>query len=593
MATQDSPRAAVEQFILDVAAATRIRQEDVMLERIENALENLRSAADVDLPFLEASLRARPDALNLLLGTDGELMEALKNDTIGTAASYQMSDWYDECFDGLEAHFARITIRHGIAERNIPDCGATFRPASPAPGRGPNALIGDFYFFADFAPGNKVVWDRRVFDIENPVLSMLATQEEDVPIAFDPTPLPRWQPGPLFRYHPERFKQTRGYAREILASRDGRGAPETPELWQARLNSEMNIIGAALNEQLVRSPLRNRASDIVSTATMHTESNLFTIYDQFEGAGRQIFDIPLMLVEMFRHTKVDDVPLSLLHSPYNSYYLHFSPQEGLEIEPGWAVDGAYVTHIEKHSLLQIVLVGRPETDSDVRNWFKSAEPIYTAVFDKATATMDVGTALDTVFSNKLAELDREISVGNIEMQANLEEARKTLLGEGVDLSHMKIVPTVSQNGAERAETLKRRLPVFRDALCLVINSMCYMTAYPEDLDPQWPIDAPARLVEKATAISGKAAARAKSQLESLGYRAVHLCGKHYRRTTLGEYESTDITKKRHFRRGHWKRQPYGEARALRKLQWRMPVIVNRDLPDDDGDEITGHLYMVT
>lgn len=155
---------------------------------------------------------------------------------------------------------------------------------------------------------------------------------------------------------------------------------------------------------------------------------------------------------------------------------------------------------------------------------------------------------------------------------------------------MTIRPGVSQNAAVRAQETKRRFPVFRDAMRLVVNGICYLTAYPDDSDPPWPAEAPAALREKATSGTKKEAKRAKSKLEALGFTPVHLAGAHFRRTLVGVFETTDRTVHRHFRRGHWKRQAYGVGLALRKLQWRMPVIVNRDRPSDDTPP--GHLYLV-
>ncbi len=431
------------------------------------------------------------------------------------------------------------------------------------------------------------------------MLSFLAASEEVDEITYDPTPLPRWTPGPLFRYHPERYQQTRAYVPRILNQRRGRAPATSREIWEKQWNGEMRIMLTAMNEQRMCSPMKEGwRPGHQSTAAMYTEANIFVLFDQFHCNGRQVFDIPPMIVEMFRNTDVDDVPLNLLHSPYESYYIHFGPQEGLEIEPGWSVDGAYVTHIEKHELLQIVLVGRPTDDGSVRNWFKDAEPIYTAVYDKSVATMDVGTATDTVVAKKLAELDREVAVGNAEMQAKVEEARLAMRAQGQDISNLKIIPSVSENGTERAQTLQRRTPVFKEALRLVINGICYLTAYPDDSDPQWPADAPSALVQKATEVDeqsssgrGKANKKAKSQLEALGYRAVHLCGQHFRKSETGEFESTDRTVKRHWRRGFWTRQAYGERWSLRRLAWRHPVIVRRDVGADD--DTPGHIYLVS
>lgn len=590
MSTLEQSRQAIDAFIEVGSQLGRRRRDKSVFEQLHSACEALLSLDGLDLDYLDAELRSRPNALNGLMSVRGGLLDEVA-DVLDDYVAQELQDWFEECEAEIAEHFAhraRSAQRRFDAD-DAPESIVLFRPAAVAPGRSAKALIGDFHFAYANSFEGRVLWDRRVFDIDYPAVSMLAMASLVSQLTFDEHVLPKWQPGPLFRYHPERFRQTRsGYLRGINSFRSKRQPPRTDDELLERLNQEVGFISQEINALSARFPLKGRQGQ--KAPPLDAEIDMFMLFDQFDAAGRQIFDLPPLLVEMFRNTDIENVPLDMLHSPYQSYFLHFGPQTDLELD-GWPVDGAYVTHIPEQGLLQIQLVSRPTEDSAIRQWHSKAEPSFAFSFDQSTATMDVGMALDTVFAARLAESARQVAVGNIETGAHIEEASRALSAEGFDLSGFHVQPKVSEGAAERTEIDKRRFPIFREALRLVINSICYLTAYPEDNGPQWPDDTPASLREKATTGSDKEVKRAKSKLESLGFKAVHLCGQHFRRTAVGDYESTDRTVKRGWRRGHWLRQAYGERHSLRKLQWRMPTIVNRNRPPTD-EPLDGHIYMV-
>lgn len=594
MPRAEESRPAIDAFVAAGSQLARGRYDNAMLRQLDSACDALMEQSALDLGYLDALLRSRPAALNGLMSVEGGILEILTDEVLDHYAAPDLADWFEECEQGITEHFARVAHSQRIAfdYRDSPETTAVFRPAAAAPGRGANAIIGDFYFVHANGFEGRVMWDRRVFDIEYPAIAMLTSASFVSELSFDAHVLPRWQPGPLFRYHPERFKQSRAcYLRPVYSTRAASKPPRSNDEFMARFNEEAGRIMRESNALSLRFPLKEKLTQpFPASEATKSELELFMLYDQFEESGRQIFDLPPILAEMFRNTDVENVPLDMLHSPYQSYFLYFGPQDDLEFEEDWLVDGAYVTHIPEDGLLQVMLVSRPTDDSDIRHWHSKPEPCFVFAFDKSTKTMDVGTALDTVLSARLSALAREVAVGNAEASADIEKAQRALMADGIDVSGMHVIPNISEGAAARIEISKQRFPVFREALRLVINGICYLTAYPEDTDPQWPADAPQALREKAVAGTDKEAKRAKSKLESLGYKAVHLCGQHFRRTEAGQYESTDRSVKSGWRRGHWKRQHYGVARSLRKLQWRMPVMVNRSQPSNDPPE--GHLYMI-
>ena len=135
----------------------------------------------------------------------------------------------------------------------------------------------------------------------------------------------------------------------------------------------------------------------------------------------------------------------------------------------------------------------------------------------------------------------------------------------------------------------RRHPVYKKALDLAVNALCYITAYPDDIKEVWPEGTPINLTLKAEAGSSKEQQRAKSKLAGLGYSPVHLCGQRivlHSNTNLNEGHHL----KTHWRRGHWRNQAYGQGRELRKLIWIMPSLIGTK---QDTTPIEGHIYLVS
>jgi hypothetical protein len=60
----------------------------------------------------------------------------------------------------------------------------------------------------------------------------------------------------------------------------------------------------------------------------------------------------------------------------------------------------------------------------------------------------------------------------------------------------------------------------------------------------------------------------------LGYRKLWFCGYNSARVN-GQQTSDSGPVKTHWRRGHWRNQPYGKGLAQTRLTWIRPVIVNK------------------
>lgn len=434
-----------------------------------------------------------------------------------------------------------------------------------------------------------VVWDRWASDVDDPVMAYA-----DIGFLFD-TPDYRCEPKtaekpapPLYRYHPERFKAYRDYAEPVGKLYRQRVDPATGMLTIDQLNEIARHMSTELNQRSLRFPRKRKESHPQPSLVIEAEETLATAYGRFVQAGRQIIDFPPALTEMLAETDIDDIPLNSINLPYASQYLYFGPQPSLEIEPDWLVDGAYVEQRGASGDVRFTVTAVPHEQALSAQWYLFPEVEYTQDFVGEFRSMDLATAIDTVLSSRLAELMKRRARAGGDITATLEEAAtESGMALPAGVSVVDVSPTLA---AVRDDITRRRHPVYKAALQLVVNALCYVAAYPEDIDTVWPEGTPDSLKQKALHGKGKEQMRAKSKLTALGYVPVHICGQRVaeQRTHRGIPGHGHVAT--HWRRGHWRNQVHGPARSLRKLIWVMPVVVGSK---HDAEPEAGHVYLVS
>lgn len=437
----------------------------------------------------------------------------------------------------------------------------------------------------------RVTWDRWTEDCDDPVMAYA-----DLGFMFD---LKKYECGqkprepvepPLYRYHPERFKATREYAEIVGKFYRHYVDPASGMLTVDQINSLGNQMLDHLNERSMRYPRKLKVRHPSPSLVQEAELSLATAYGRFVQSGRQIMDFPPALMEVLAKTDIDDIPLDSIRLPFASQYLYFGEQADLELAPGWFVDGAYVEQRGAAGDVRFTLTAAPKDHNLSWQWYLFPEAQYTQDFVGEFRSMDLATAIDTVLSARLADLrtTRESRGGDITRKMQDQAAEQgAALPEGVC-----IVDVSPEMAVQRDEITRHAHPVYRSAMQLVVNALCYVSAYPDDIDTVWPEGTPESLKAKVQSGRGKEIQRAKSKLASLGYVPVHICGKRIieQRLALGTGPSGQGHPATHWRRGHWRNQVHGPGRALRKLVWVMPVIVGKGSHDNPE---SGHVYLVT
>lgn len=388
---------------------------------------------------------------------------------------------------------------------------------------------------------------------------------------------------PMYEFHPQRFRAVLPFVKQIGQKAQNGEPMFTMEAFQFGTGQLIHDF----NFKNDKTPLRYRNTDHRAVQKL-VEASMF--YGDFVTYGRQIFDFPQSLVESFRKSDVEDIPLDAIALPYESFYLHFGAQEDLETAPGWHPDGAYVARIgdvKGDHLIQFCLTSINKDQMKYEDWAANPEPLYIQGVSSELMGTGIGEAVDHVISAKIAELQKQI---NSSMQNNIDEALKN--GELSELSYKEVVDVSGKNAQKELEKLPKLHTVWREMLNLVINSIAYLTSYREDVRTEWPKKTPKDLLGHSTDGTPKQKQRAKSKLAALGYTSIHFCGTKFVEMITDDIPSGGNGKRKPtWVRGSWVWQPHGTKHSLRRLQWRMPHVRNKE--NDIDEDSMGHLYLVS
>lgn len=314
------------------------------------------------------------------------------------------------------------------------------------------------------------------------------------------------------------------------------------------------------------------------------EEVLFNRVQDYEQAGRHIYHLDPMLVRMFRETSVADVPMFGLTTPFPSIYVYFGPEAGIRSPHGHPIDGAYVEISDS-----IGITGREER-------------VLWIVLTPVAQDLDAMRRLPIVERLRADDGYRTIVLSSEDRDRTVGEAHESLfltLGEHIarksEFEHYRAQKTMLELGMiERMQTYEeaKANPSIDDedalwkgydgeAVNLVVNALCFLTARADDVVRRWQDGTPAEGLDKIEqAKTPKRIRKAISELEALGYRKVWVCGsetaRRVRTTAAGDGVEC------HWRRGHWRNQAHGPRRSERKLIWIEPTVVGGEGAEPKG-----------
>lgn len=364
------------------------------------------------------------------------------------------------------------------------------------------------------------------------------------------------------RYAPIRYEATRPYAKRIgkmFAAEARKGEAERLAFVSDRLfrliDGEINRLGYPSGPGPTQGEIGN-----------------VQIYGEYQDGGRIIFDVRKELSKSLLVTDCREISCDSIVFPARSFYLHFGPGTGL-VENGMMIEGAFVQDCpeEKALLVDLVAAGAFAVEEFWR--LPMGEQLTGIRVDLSQPEMSISAALDS-------SIDIIIGNNNKFLQQTAEIERELSVQYGRPIR----VPSPVENIADKRELL-------HSAMQLVINTLFFLSAEPRDVQEDWEASVPAKLLEKLQSPKQGIRISTEKKLLNSGYVKVRFVGRDYAGTLEGKAVAAAMgpgrTMPTHLRRGHFRSQPYGPERALRKTVFIAPVVVN-----PGKGETPGRIYEV-
>lgn len=116
------------------------------------------------------------------------------------------------------------------------------------------------------------------------------------------------------------------------------------------------------------------------------------------------------------------------------------------------------------------------------------------------------------------------------------------------------------------------------------NGLCYIGAYPDEIEESYPDSAPSELVEQIQNTPPSKRKRLVQEITKLGFTRIRFPRMNFARSErTSEKLGGKVTP--YWKRGHWRNQPVGPGRQSRRLTWVRPCKVG-------GEPQQGHIYQV-
>jgi len=382
----------------------------------------------------------------------------------------------------------------------------------------------------------------------------------------------------LLCYHPNRFINSRDYFRTLynyfrnLVRSDGIMSDIE---FQDLLNRFMRGYWVP---HLAELPVGERPRN---TKKHGNEFDLFCHVARFCLCGRNIFHFSPPLSSLLKLTDVEDVRWESIKLPYSCFHIYLGAQKDWPLQgPEHSVDGAYVDEVltPKFRGVSVLLTTHSPvtTDSSAWNYVLTQEPYYYFPFEIEGFEATVGDTFRHTIGTD-ADFDDDWSPPEIPDEA------KQMAGErGISLGSL---PREATAQAQKVRENVKGLPVFREALKLVVNCLCYLSSPSREVTARYPDSAITQAIARACTPLGRA--RAEKRAVRDGYTLIHFCGDSLERDVEATPTGRELSA--HWRRGHWRNQAIGLGRSEHKLIWIRPTLVRKDKADLG---IPGHLYDV-
>lgn len=378
-----------------------------------------------------------------------------------------------------------------------------------------------------------------------------------------------------------RYMRNRPFARKAMQLYRrivGRGIPTNT--WIQEIGEMMMPI---YNDIIMAMPREKRPER--PTAMLVQEASLAGHVGAFVEHGRNIFFLEPQLVQLLGQTDLTNVRCGDIQLPFDCFHISFGDAfDGALPGAPNRIDGAYITsHPDWSDKLQILVTTRrlDQQHPDKPNrWPFSRDVYFYAPLNVSDPDATFEDVVRTAIEGGEIKIEQSIMTPDDEKVVELPGGPVLVR----DVRHL--------TDAEQTELTREGLPMFRRALVLVVNALCYLNASSDETSTKrLPDDTPADLVANWQSAKVSLRDRAKSGLLERGFMPVLLRNSDVAVETSLANSGSGAQVSTHWRRGHWRRQPHGQGRALIKLMWIRPALVAADhgaVPDTKG-----HLYRLS
>lgn len=362
-------------------------------------------------------------------------------------------------------------------------------------------------------------------------------------------------------YAPIRYEATRPYAVSL-------GKAYLAE-YQKGEAARMKFVGSKLLQMLKAGV--SKMGQERGPGPLQAEIVNVQVFGSYCSGGKVIFDVSKVLTQTLVHTDAEDIPCGELVFPASSFYLHFGADAGL-VDDGFDIEGAYIARHRDRMMVDLVAHGHGQSHFLSLPMGERMTGTHVMLDDPEK---HVAQALDEAIADIL-EKNHQM----LEQIAQIERQLEEQYGQVVK------VPSPVENLAAKG-------PLLHKALALIVNTMFYLAAEPDDIEEDWERGTPTEAIaELRVATKPSVIKNIESNLRNARYTKVRFVGRKFAQSVSGLLiqGAQDSGRKltTHFRRGHFRRQHYGPERALLKRIFVAPVVVNADA----GGEPTGHIYDV-
>ena len=295
-------------------------------------------------------------------------------------------------------------------------------------------------------------------------------------------------------------------------------------------------------------------------------SKLFSVleYRRFEKAGSNIFHFKRELLELLEKTDVSEIQIGQIKFPYPNFYIslrELSKSLPSDSSKDAIIDGIYVSFTD---------------DSEEDLIYKYHISFHICGFSE---------------SRKEDEFKRNVQ-DIMELPAGLTFVNEnSTITDAIAEVH-KIMTDTLESKTRSTEAIEREIDyqleeynLLKDNLNLMVNCLLYLSSVKPDIEAKFVDGLPIHIknkIEKANTKHRKEIAEKEALLS--GYSKINLVGNSFIKEKTSHHTTGEIAP--HWRRGHWRNQPFGQKLSETKIIWIKPTIVNKE----KGEPQKGHIY---